>query len=95
MQDIDSAMECLYHEMWKGLEAEENMIGASGKSVRPKLYMAFGISGASHHVCGMKDSSTIISINRDQNAEIFSASDYKVVADCNSILDSLLKKLSE
>ena len=72
---------------------EENMIGASGKSVRPKLYMAFGISGASHHVCGMKDSGTIISVNRDENAEIFKVSDYKVVADCNSILDALLKEL--
>lgn len=74
-------------------KTEENMIGASGKSVRPKLYMAFGISGASHHVCGMKDSGTIISVNRDENAEIFKTSDYKVVADCGSILDALLKEL--
>ena len=74
-------------------KTEENMIGASGKSVRPKLYMAFGISGASHHVCGMKDSGTIISVNRDENAEIFKVSDYKVVADCNSVLDALLKEL--
>ncbi len=77
-----------------GLEkTDENMIGASGKSVRPKLYLAFGISGASHHVCGMKDSGLVLSVNRDENAEIFHVSDYKVVADCGEILDALLKEL--
>lgn len=73
-------------------KTEENMIGASGKSVRPKLYLAFGISGASHHVCGMKDSGLVISVNRDETAEIFGVSDYKVVADCKEIVDMLLKK---
>lgn len=74
-------------------QTDENMIGASGKSVRPKLYISFGVSGASHHVCGIKDSDMIISVNRDEKAEIFSASDYKVVADCGTILDALLSHM--
>lgn len=74
-------------------ETDENMIGASGKCVRPKLYLAFGISGSSHHLCGMKDSGMIISVNTDKDADIFGASDYKVVADCDTILDELLKQL--
>lgn len=73
-------------------DTADNMIGASGKSVRPKLYLAFGISGASHHICGMKDSGTIISVNTDDNAKIFDVSDYKAVADCDSVLTALLKQ---
>lgn len=77
-----------------GLEnTEANMIGASGKVVHPKVYLGFGVSGASHHLCGMKDSGTIIAVNTDESADIFSASDYKAVADCGSVLDELNRLL--
>ncbi len=77
-----------------GLEENEvNMIGSSGKSVRPKLYMGFGISGASHHISGIKDSGTIIAVNTDDEADIFDSSDYKIVADCDRILSALLEVL--
>ncbi|MEL7567593.1 MAG: electron transfer flavoprotein subunit alpha/FixB family protein [Dehalobacterium sp.] len=68
---------------------EHIMIGTSGKSVRPKIYLGFGISGATHHICGMKDSGLIININKDEKAEIFKISDYGVVADINHVLPLL------
>lgn len=70
-------------------DGEHLMIGTSGKSIRPKVYIGFGISGATHHVCGMKDSAYIININKDANAEIFSVSDLGLVGDLKQILSIL------
>ena len=70
---------------------ESQMIGTSGRSVRPKVYVGFGISGAAHHLCGIKDAEVIISINNDKNAEVFAASDYKGVFDAEAVIDELLK----
>lgn len=72
---------------------EHIMIGTSGKSVRPKVYIGFGISGATHHICGMKDSDMIININKDENAEIFNVSDYGAVGDVKKILPLLEEAL--
>lgn len=69
---------------------EKGMVGTSGKTVKPKLYIGFGVSGAGQHVCGMKDSSLIINVNNDPTAQSFDISNYKVVADCGAILDELL-----
>lgn len=74
-------------------EGEHIMIGTSGKSVRPKVYVGFGISGATHHLCGMKDSGVIISVNKDENAPIFEVSDYCVKNDAGKILKALLERL--
>jgi electron transfer flavoprotein alpha subunit len=71
------------------------MIGTSGKSVRPKLYIGCGISGATHHVCGMKDSGVIININSNEDAESFSVSDYKVVGNLSPIIDKLIELIEE
>ena len=73
---------------------EHLMIGTSGKSVRPKVYIGFGISGATHHVCGIKDSGLIISVNNDEKAAIFEISDIGIVEDLNKVLDQLLLKFS-
>lgn len=72
--------------------SEDSMIGTSGQNVRPKVYVGFGISGAAHHTCGIKDSDTIISINSDRNAEVFVSSDYKGVFDAEAVIDALLKE---
>lgn len=72
---------------------ENKMIGTSGKSARPKVYLGFGVSGASHHLCGMKDAGTIISINTDKESAMFAASDYCVAADAATILEELLDQL--
>ncbi|MCQ2546498.1 MAG: electron transfer flavoprotein subunit alpha/FixB family protein [Clostridia bacterium] len=69
---------------------EDSMIGTSGISVKPKVYVGFGISGAAHHVCGIRDADVIISINNDRNAEVFAASDYAGVFDAEAVIDALL-----
>ena len=74
-------------------DSEDAMVGTSGKMIRPKLYIGFGVSGASHHVCGMKDSGTIISVNTNEKAEIFNISDYKLIGDSGAMLDELLTAL--
>jgi len=78
-------------ECWA--RGEQIMIGTSGKSIRPKVYVAFGISGASHHICGMKDSGTIISVNEDENAAIFGVSDCYAAVDLNEVLPKLIENI--
>lgn len=77
------------------IDNENSMIGSSGKMVKPKLYIGFGVSGAAQHLCGMKDSGLIININTNEKAECFAASNYKVVSDSGVILDQLLKILEK
>lgn len=72
---------------------EKGMVGTSGKTVKPKVYIGFGVSGAGQHVCGMKDSGIIINVNNDPTAQSFDISNYKIVADCGAILDELLNNL--
>ncbi len=71
------------------------MIGTSGKTVRPKVYIGFGISGAAHHLCGIKDADIIISINNDKDAEVFMASDYIAALDAGEMIDCLAEKLQQ
>lgn len=73
---------------------EHVMIGTSGKSVRPKVYMGFGVSGATHHICGMKDSTLVININKDEKAPIFEVSDLGIAEDAGKVLDQLISRLS-
>lgn len=79
----------------KGWLPSDRQVGSSGKTVKPKLYIALGISGAFQHVLGMKNSDLIISVNKDPNAPIFNFSDYGVVEDLFKIVPPLKSKLSE
>ncbi|MBN1930501.1 MAG: electron transfer flavoprotein subunit alpha/FixB family protein [Desulfobacterales bacterium] len=74
-------------------QGEHTMVGTSGKSIRPNVYLGFGISGSTHHVCGMKDSKLIISVNKDEEAEIFNFSDFGLVGDIKEILPLLMQSL--
>ena len=64
----------------------EYQVGISGKTVTPKIYFACGISGASHHVAGMRDSDMIIAINKDVNAPIFGVAHYGILGDVLEVL---------
>jgi electron transfer flavoprotein alpha subunit len=70
-------------------------IGATGKIVRPKLYVACGISGAAQHTSGMTESQTVIAINPDRNAPIFALSDLGLLGDANQVLPLAAKMLEE
>lgn len=72
---------------------ESNMIGTSGKSVKPKVFLGFGISGAAHHVCGMNKSGLVITVNKDEKAKMFRFSDIGAVGDADKVLTALLEKL--
>jgi len=79
-------------EEWLPLEKQ---VGLTGKTVRPKLYIACGISGAIQHTMGMKDAGAIVAINKDRDAPIFKMADVSVVGDVLEVLPALTVRLRE
>lgn len=72
-----------------GLIEKSRQVGQSGISICPNIYVGFGISGASQHIVGIKNSKIIIAVNSDENAPIFNYADYSILDDVNAVLKEL------
>ncbi len=79
----------------KGWLPKDRQVGTSGKTVKPKLYIAIGISGQFQHISGMKNADLIIAINKDSKAPIFRAADYGVVEDLFKVVPTLTNRILE
>lgn len=78
-----------------GWRSQDDQVGKSGKTVSPQLYMAFGISGAIHHVLGMNTSKVVVAVNKDPEAQIFKNADIGLVADTVQIIPAITEALKK
>ncbi len=94
-EEIGAVLSCSRPVADKGWLPKSRQVGTSGKIVRPKIYIALGISGAFQHQVGMKNSKTIIAVNKDPKAPIFNIAHYGVVADMFQVIPLLKEKLKK
>ena len=73
----------------------EHQVGQTGKTVRPKIYFACGISGAIQHLVGMQDSDVVVAINRDRTAPIFEVATYGIVGDTLTVVPAITRRIRE
>ena len=92
---LDADMACSRPLVDAGWMPRARQVGKSGMKVKPKVYIALGISGAPEHIEGMKSSSTIIAINSDKNAPIFDVAHYGMAEDLFDVVEELVEELED
>jgi len=93
--ELDGVVGCSRGAVEAGWMPAERQVGQTGKTVRPKIYIACGISGAIQHLVGMQESDIIIAINRDKQAPIFEVATYGIVGDVLQVVPALTRRIKE
>jgi electron transfer flavoprotein alpha subunit len=93
--ELNGVVACSRSAVDAGWMPVERQVGQTGKTVRPKIYIACGISGAIQHLVGMQDSDLIIAINRDREASIFEVATYGIIGDLFQIVPAITEHIRQ
>ena len=92
-QGVNAEWACSRPVVDEGVTEYARQVGQTGKTVRPKVYVAVGISGAIQHIAGMKESGKVIAVNHNPKASIFNNADFGIVGDYQDILPELIERV--